>query len=150
MEPQTTQQQPMSAVPSNKPRAAKIAAFAVLAMAVIGAIVGGVLFTQREADNQASASALPSAQVHISAGGELSPETVQIKKGQAVTWTNIDGSMHSIAQMPGTGGSTAEGLGSNPIEENSSYTYTFEQTGTYAYYDALSSGHQAGTIIVKE
>lgn len=149
METQITQQ-PISNASGNKPRATKIAAFAVLAMAVIGAVVGGVLFTQSEADNQASASALPSAQVQISAGGELSPDTIQIKKGQAVTWANSDGSMHRIAPLSATGDAIAEGLGSGPIQENSSYTYTFEQTGTYTYYDALSSGHIAGTVIVKE
>jgi plastocyanin len=151
MEPETTQQQPTPMSMTPKRNIAKTAIIAVAVMALIGAVTGGVLLTQKEANNQTSAAALPSAQVAVRAGGEFSPQAIKIKKGQAVTWTNTDGFSHRIAPFADGQTDTAAGLGSSqPLEEGAAYTYTFEQTGMFTYYDALSAGRSAGTVIVTE
>src|ERR1044072_2604485 len=100
MEPENIQQAaPTPTIEKPKRNIAKIATVVVAVMAVIGAVVGGVLLTQNEADNQASAAVSPSAQVQVDAGGEFSPQTIKVKKGQAVTWTNNDGVSHRVVPL---------------------------------------------------
>lgn len=77
------------------------------------------------------------------------PATLKISKGTTVTWTNKDTVPHLVASNPhpehtGLSGFEAE----TPIEPDNTYSYTFDETGTYTYHDHLSPTSN-GTIIVE-
>ena len=57
------------------------------------------------------------------------PTTLTVKRGTTVTWINKDGDAHTV---------TAVGakplFGSNPLDTGESFSFTFSQPGTYAYF----------------
>ena len=71
----------------------------------------------------------------------FSPETLSIKKGDKVTWTNLDSASHTVS----SDGSTE--LSSQPLSQGKAYTHTFKISGTFSYHCAFHSGMK-GKIIV--
>jgi len=72
------------------------------------------------------------------------PATIQIKKGQDVTWTNEGQAAHHIYADQ----STTAGLDSqNPLNNGDTYTFTFENPGTYYYYDSLNPKLNATVVV---
>lgn len=111
----------------------------VVAIAAIVAII-------RQAQNNAALN-LPT-EVIVTGSG-FSPKSVEIKKGESITWINKDSTSHQIvAKDPQDSGVTAfdshETLG-----QGDSYTYTFEKAGTYVYGDKVEPTRYKGTVIVK-
>jgi plastocyanin len=132
-------------------KALKIAGTAVLAVALLFGISAGVVLTKREAVNQASAASLESGSVTIAMGGALSPETISIQKGQSVTWTNQDGRRtRHITATNDSASQALRGFGTTEaLAKGESYSYVFEQAGTYHYYDSTSS-QIVGTVLVTQ
>ena len=92
---------------------------------------------------------IPPAEVTITSRGFV-PQTVKIKKGQAVAWTNRDFSQHQVVSNPyppakGGFGFTAQGA-SRPTEL---FLFTFMETGTFTYTDRLHPATYNGTIVVE-
>ena len=67
------------------------------------------------------------------------PETLTVKKGTIVTWTNYDSAPHQIK-------STA--FVSSQLNKNQTYSFTFSQTGIFEYYCSLHPS-MLGKIIVE-
>lgn len=57
----------------------------------------------------------------------FSPATIKVKKGTTVTWTNNDSVAHTVTGDNG-------GPDSEPIAQGSTYSYTFNETGTFDYH----------------
>lgn len=91
---------------------------------------------------------LSSGQVVITKDG-FSPITIQIKKGDSVTWTNKDSSIHQVAADPYPSHSSLPPLDSGPLNANDSYNFPFEKSGTYTYHDEINPLKLKGTVIVK-
>lgn len=76
----------------------------------------------------------------------VSPSTITVKKGQTITWTNTGDKTWQLAadtaSLPRF--DTAQGLVSGD-----SFSYTFEKTGTYSYYDAFDPTNYNATVIVQ-
>jgi len=79
----------------------------------------------------ASPAAMPAAgpnQVVIN-NFAFGPATLTVTRGTTVTWINKDGDAHTV---------TAVGVkplfGSNPLDTGDSFSFTFDQPGTYAYF----------------
>ena len=72
------------------------------------------------------------------------PASVTITKGQAVTWTNSDGTTHTVSS--GTA-PTKDGKFDKEIANGGSTTITFDAAGTFNYFCNI---HQAmkGTVVV--
>jgi plastocyanin len=85
------------------------------------------------------------ADVTISADG-ITPQTIQVSKGQQVKITNNDTAAHRLTAdqtaLPGFDSTEA-------LNTGDSYTYTFQKSGTYHYYDAADSTKFVGTVEVK-
>jgi plastocyanin len=83
--------------------------------------------------------------VNISAQG-YTPQTITIKQGQQVTFTNSDSNPRQLtadaSALPGF--STVE-----PLDQGDTYTYIFDKKGTFRYYDASDPTTFVGTLIVK-
>jgi len=109
----------------------------VIAAAIFGAIVGsslagGVL----EARAQTSSSALA---IH---NFTFTPQTLTVKAGTTVTWTNKDDTPHGIASADNAFKK------SQALDTDDSYSFTFATPGTYQYFCYVHP-FMKGTIVVQ-
>jgi len=89
------------------------------------------------------------AQVTITDKG-FEPATIQIEKGQQVTWVNQDLSMHRVASDPHPTHTNLSGFDSEePLAKDDSFSFIFEKEGAFTYHDHLNPFEFKGTIIVK-
>lgn len=87
------------------------------------------------------------AQVAI-ADNNFSPAVLQVKVGTTVTWTNQEDVERWVASDPYPENTDTPGLNAGQkMGKGDSYSYTFEEAGTYTYHDDLSPT-TSGTIIV--
>ncbi|HSH31575.1 MAG TPA: cupredoxin family copper-binding protein [Candidatus Saccharimonadales bacterium] len=120
----------------------------IIVVAAIAAIAGVVLVgSSRQSSNQASDQ--PVTDINTSApapsdgggtkaegdqvtiqGFAFKPETIKVKKGTTVTWTNQDSAKHNVVS---TEDSPAKGLNGPLLSKGQTYSYTFTQVGTYSY-----------------
>ena len=71
----------------------------------------------------------------------FSPNSITISVGDNVTWTNQDGSSHTVT------GDNSE-FDSGTLGNGQMFSFTFTTAGTYTYHCAFHSGMTA-TIIVE-
>ncbi|MEK6889827.1 MAG: cupredoxin domain-containing protein [Nanoarchaeota archaeon] len=76
-------------------------------------------------------------------GFEFSQETLTIKKGEKVTWTNKDSSQHTVTSISGNE------LKSDTLNKDQTYTHIFTQPGNYEYRCNFHTS-MTGKIIVTE
>ncbi|HKZ99015.1 MAG TPA: plastocyanin/azurin family copper-binding protein [Thermoplasmata archaeon] len=101
----------------------RIAAFAVLAVLVVAAGAGALLYR---------ASIAP-ADVRVSiADYAFSPSNVTVRAGTTVQWLNYDGVGHTVTF--GEHDETGSGMGSGMMGHMGSFSMTFTEPGTYAYH----------------
>lgn len=58
------------------------------------------------------------------------PETITVKKGSTVTWTNKDSAAHTVTPDE----ESDAFAGSELLSQGESYSFTFDQAGTYTYH----------------
>lgn len=58
------------------------------------------------------------------------PETITVKKGTTVTWTNKDSAGHTVTPDE----ESDAFVGSDMLNQGESYSFTFDQAGTYTYH----------------
>jgi len=70
------------------------------------------------------------------------PATLTVKRGTTVTWINKDGDAHTV---------TAVGakplFGSNPLDTGDSFSFTFNEPGTYAYFCKIHPTMKAAVVV---
>ena len=71
----------------------------------------------------------------------FNPQTVTVKAGTTVAWTNKDDIPHAIAAV-------GKLFKSKALDTDNSYSFTFTTPGTYAYFCSLHP-HMTGTIMVE-
>jgi plastocyanin len=119
----------------------------IVALAVIAAIITGIVLISHEAAQQASEEPTESAQVVLTADGINTPE-LQVRKNQSVVWDNQDTAEHQLAISSGTAATVGFGNDAR-LSTGQSYSYVFDTPGTYYYYDALNPSLK-GKITVTE
>lgn len=72
---------------------------------------------------------------------KFDPETITIKAGSTVTWTNQDTVVHNVVASDGSWKSPS-------LEKGASFSYTFTAPGTYSYICGVHP-NMKGTIIVQ-
>lgn len=141
MEP-TLPTTPPASPPSTPKKAPRwLVAVTIGLIVVAAAVAAWMLWTNMT--NQ-TAEETPTATVSITDSG-FSPATLKIQKGQDVTWTNQTNAPHQIVadENKPEGFKTSEAL-----DNGDSYTFTFEDTGTYNYHDPDNIDHK-GVIVVE-
>jgi plastocyanin len=96
-----------------------------------------------------AAAALPGFAQSAPAAGAVSidnftftPQTLTVRAGTTVTWTNKDDIPHGIA-------ATGNGFTrSKALDTDDSYSFTFTTPGTYKYFCYIHP-HMVGTIVVE-
>lgn len=71
------------------------------------------------------------------------PQKITVKKGTTVTWTNQDSVAHTVTKE-GSSGPDSELFG-----KGESYSYTFDEVGTFDYYCAPHPSMK-GQVVVTE
>jgi len=77
------------------------------------------------------------------------PQTITIKKGEAVTWTNEDSTPHIVASNPHPTHTDLPGMVSGTLNKGDSYSFTFDKVGTWGYHCHLHP-IMTGTVVVTE
>lgn len=72
----------------------------------------------------------------------FSPAKLTVVKGTTVVWTNQDSAPHTVT---GTGGGPASGT----LNQGESYSYTFDQAGSFGYRCSIHPS-MTGTVTVTE
>jgi len=112
-------------------------------IAIIAIVAGVVLYFVNRTSGPAISPKV--ANVSIQSGG-FSPSTIQIQKGQEITFTNQDSSEHNLGanqtQLPDFGTQ-------QPLQAGDAYTYIFNDSGTFHYYDSANPQKFTGTVTVK-
>ncbi|HUH97736.1 MAG TPA: cupredoxin domain-containing protein [Anaerolineales bacterium] len=80
--------------------------------------------------------------VSITSAG-FQPNTLSVKAGTTVTWTNNDAAAHTVTS------DSAGVFDSGPINQGATFKFTFSQAGTFPYHSTSDSGW-AGTITVTQ
>jgi len=70
------------------------------------------------------------------------PPIVSIANGTTVAWTNRDSIQHTVTSMVGT-------FDSGAINQDSTYSYTFNQTGAFEYSCTIHKDMPHGIVIVR-
>jgi plastocyanin len=109
----------------------------VIGSTLLGALVGvvlaaGVLFAR--ADNAATAVSIDNF--------TFGPQTLTVKAGTTVTWTNKDDIPHGI------GSADNAFAKSRALDTDDSFSFTFTKPGTYQYFCYIHP-HMTGTIVVE-
>ena len=72
---------------------------------------------------------------------DYSPMDVTIKAGETVTWKNLDGEPHTVVSTDGA-------FRSKALDENDSFSFKFDKSGTYKYVCSIHPQMKA-TITVQ-
>lgn len=108
---------------------------ALIGAAVGSVLAGGVLFARAQSPAAAAAA------VGID-NFTFNPQTVTVKAGTTVTWTNKDDIPHGIAV---TNNAFKR---SQALDTDDSFSFTFATPGTYQYFCYIHP-HMTGTIVVE-
>ena len=87
------------------------------------------------------ASAAPAAGTIMIKDFSFSPAALTVSRGTRVTWKNMDDEPHTVA-------STAGAFRSGALDEQDSFTFEFDEPGTYRYVCTIHP-HMSGTITVR-
>jgi plastocyanin len=74
----------------------------------------------------------------------FSPNSITVKKGTTVTWTNNDSTTHTVQETDGKSGPKSDN-----IAPGGTYTFTFVAAGSFAYHCSIHPS-MTGTVTVTE
>ncbi len=104
------------------------------------------------ATSQETATASPSAKVEeasvtVTANG-FAPQTLKIKTGTKVTWTNKSGATANVSSDNHPTHLLYPFLNLGSFDDGSSVNVTFDKAGTFTYHNHLNPS-QKGTVVVE-
>ena len=96
--------------------------------------------------SQPASGPAPASFVQISIKGfAFNPNQPSVTKGTAITWTNEDGTTHTVTSgVPGT----PSGKFDQRVEPGKTFSFTFTETGTYEFFCSIHNSMR-GTVTVK-
>ena len=71
----------------------------------------------------------------------FTPATITVPQGTMVTWTNQDGTAHTVTADSGNGPTSGQ------LQQGQSYSFTFNESGTFTYHCSIHP-QMAGTVVV--
>jgi plastocyanin len=74
-------------------------------------------------------------------GFAFSPQSITVKVGGAVTWTNQDGTTHTVTSTDGS-------FGSKNLDQGQTFTATFNTAGSFPYICNIHT-FMTGTVVVQ-
>ena len=86
-----------------------------------------------------SSKPVATTEVTMAKSYRFDPQTIQIKAGQTVTWTNDDNFTHTVR---------VDGREDHTVDRGESFSITFDKAGTYHYVCTLHIQNMDGEVIV--
>jgi len=87
------------------------------------------------------AQALPTTSKVSIAGFAFAPQATMVKVGDSITWSNDDGSPHTVTFKDGSGGSGA-------LSPGQTFARAFDKPGTYDYFCSFHP-YMTGSVVVQ-
>ena len=87
----------------------------------------------------ASSEPVATTEVTMAKSYRFSPDTIKVKVGSTVTWTNNDNFTHTVE---------IDGQDDHKVDRGKSVSIRFDKPGTYDYVCTLHSHDMHGTVIV--
>lgn len=120
----------------------------IVILLVILLVIAGVIISNKSNEKSKTATATKRVASVDFKNNAFQPATLVVKQGTTVTWTNEDDDiLHQVAANPYPSHSDLPDLLSGKLDEEETYSYTFNKTGTFKYHDDLNPTIN-GTIIV--
>lgn len=82
-------------------------------------------------------------------GSSFNVANLEIEAGTTVTWTNKSNMDHTVTSGTRNGDDEGDLFDSGRIAPGGTFTYTFEDAGTYAYFCDLHSGMDAEVTVTE-
>ena len=117
-----------------------VAVSLVVILSVLVASCGGGSPETTAAPSTTAGAAAGGAQVMLR-GSAFDPETVTIRTGESVTWTNEDSANHTVVGDSG-------GFESDDLAKGDTFSFAFATPGTFAYHCSIHPSMK-GTVIVE-
>jgi plastocyanin len=115
-----------------------------IALLGIAAILGACASSGSTTPTVTGATAAPTAAIDIS-GFKFGKTALDVAKGTVVTWTNKDGTGHTVSS--GTP-PTKDGKFDGQVAPGGTFSFTFSEAGTFKYFCAIHNT-MTGTITVR-
>ena len=114
-----------------------------IGLLVIAVLISGctTTTTTRPAPAQTPETTMPASVSVDIKSSTFTPGIVEISKGTTVTWTNDDGVPHTVTSVSGA-------FNSGNIAPGQTYSYTFNQAGTFEYSCTNHPGMAHGKVMV--
>ena len=121
-----------------------IVAVVVITVLIVGALAVFLLINKREDVNPDEATATTEVAIQ---DGKFEPETIKVKVGDTVTWTNEDSRSHIVASDPHPIHTDLSALESDNLSPGERYTFTFTEKGEFTYHCHLHPGVKGAVIV---
>ena len=101
---------------------------------------------------EATATATPTATAGPAPDGAALPiqnfahQDLTVEAGTAITWTNLDGASHTVTA--GTPGDKTGAFDSGSLSRGGTFSNTFDQKGSFAYFCAIHPSMTATVTVV--
>lgn len=132
-------------------RSALIAIIVIIVVAIGAAAALNHNSKNNTANTPATSTTTPSTSNQKPASGTVNikdmmftPSQISVQKGATVTWTNNDSVAHTVIDDL----SNVGGPSSGEIQPGSTYSFTFDKTGSFQYHCSIHPSMR-GTIVVK-
>jgi len=73
-------------------------------------------------------------------GMAFQPANIEVQVGTTVTWTNHDGTTHTVT-------SDTAAFNSGSLADGASFSFTFAQTGTFPYHCSIHPGMRGSVLV---
>ncbi len=111
-------------------------------------LVGACSNSATTAPSAASPGGAPGAQSVTIQNFSFQPTSLTVRVGSTVTWTNKDGTGHTVTADDGSFKSNTIRTGTTYDMTGTSFKQTFTKAGTYSYHCSIHTSMK-GTITVK-
>ena len=118
---------------------AAFVALAIIAISLGATSCGGDTSNSSETTASSGGPGASGAQV-VMKDLAFDPETVTIKAGESVTWTNEDSASHTVV------GDNGE-FESDSLATGDTFSFTFDKAGTYAYHCSIHPSMKATVTV---
>ncbi len=117
-----------------------IGVLVLLVAVILGLKYSGLYNNTNSAKSSPSSNLVIPANTVIIQGNAFSPDTLTVKVGTKVTWTNNESYDHTVASDDGS-------FDSGNIGQGQSYSFTFTKAGTYSYHCAIHTFMTAKVVV---
>lgn len=136
-----------STVKTKNPKVRKLIILSIIALAIVAILVSAFTIMNPQgiqvADNAIDGKV-------VITDTSVTPEVVNIKKGDTVEWINKGDKPHKLSVTSANPPQELDGFGlTDPLLKDETYSFTFDVSGSFTYEDPDNPDVVKGTVIVE-